>query len=80
MASHPTLSSQQRANVLRAYRYRSRRDRQLYLSYARRTGLVFVGKTRYGKRTCALAVQQYLLQEFPRIHVIVVPAFVASSH
>ncbi|WP_241331788.1 hypothetical protein [Burkholderia cenocepacia] len=34
MATHPSLSSQQRANVLRAYRYRGRRDRQLYLSYS----------------------------------------------
>ncbi|WP_175692111.1 ATP-binding protein [Burkholderia ambifaria] len=52
------------------YAYQAIRERV----YARRTGLVFVGKTRYGKSTCALAVQQYLLQEFPRIHVIVVPA------
>ncbi|WP_155623295.1 MULTISPECIES: hypothetical protein [Burkholderia cepacia complex] len=37
MASHPTPSSQQRANVLRAYRYRGRRDRQLYLSYSVKT-------------------------------------------
>ncbi|QRR07710.1 hypothetical protein FPJ27_15780 [Burkholderia sp. MS455] len=34
MASHSTLSSQQRANVLKAYRYRGRRDRQLYLTYS----------------------------------------------
>lgn len=52
------------------FAYRAIRERV----YARRTGLVFVGKTRHGKTTCALAVQQYLLQEFPRIHVIVVPA------
>ncbi|WP_241331786.1 ATP-binding protein [Burkholderia cenocepacia] len=52
------------------YAYQVSRERV----YARRTGLVFVGKTRYGKTTCALAVQQYLLDEFPRIHVIVVPA------
>lgn len=37
MASHPTPSLQQRANVLRAYRYRGRRDRQLYLSYSVKT-------------------------------------------
>lgn len=37
MASHATLSSQQRANVLQAYRYRGRRDRQLYLAYSVKT-------------------------------------------
>lgn len=42
--------------------------------YARRTGLVFIGRTRYGKTTCAREVRQYLLDEFPRIHVVVVAA------
>lgn len=37
MASNPTLSSKQRANVLRAYRYRGRRDQQLYLAYSVKT-------------------------------------------
>lgn len=37
MASHPTLPSQQRANVMRTYRHRGRRDRQLYLVYSVKT-------------------------------------------
>lgn len=52
------------------YAYQAIRERV----YARRTGLVFVGKTRYGKTTCACAALQYLLQEFPTIHAIFVPA------
>lgn len=50
--------------------YRAIRERV----YARRTGLVFIGRTRYGKTTCARAVRQYLLEEFPSAHVIVVAA------
>ncbi|NTY39851.1 ATP-binding protein [Burkholderia diffusa] len=42
--------------------------------YARRTGLIFIGRTRYGKTTCAREVRQYLQEEFPRIHVIAVAA------
>ncbi|QRR07709.1 ATP-binding protein [Burkholderia sp. MS455] len=52
------------------YAYQAIRERV----YARRTGLVFIGKTRYGKTTCAYAALQYLLQEFPTIHAIFVPA------
>lgn len=37
MTSSPTLSSQQRENVLRAYRSRGRRDQQMYLSYSVKT-------------------------------------------
>ncbi|WP_175796449.1 hypothetical protein [Burkholderia anthina] len=37
MAPRSTLSSQQRANVMRAYRYRGRRNRQLYLVYSVKT-------------------------------------------
>ncbi|SIT49458.1 conserved hypothetical protein [Paraburkholderia piptadeniae] len=50
--------------------YRASRERV----YARHTGLIFIGKTRYGKTTCAKAIRQYLLEEFPHIHVIVVAA------
>ncbi|WP_124621835.1 hypothetical protein [Burkholderia sp. Bp9012] len=37
MAPGSTLSSQQRANVMRAYRHRGRRNRQLYLVYSVKT-------------------------------------------
>ena len=50
--------------------YRAIRERV----YARRTGLVFIGRTRCGKTTCARAVRQYLLEEFPSAHVIVAAA------
>lgn len=37
MSASRTLPSQQRANVMRAYRYRGRRDRQIYLVYSVKT-------------------------------------------
>lgn len=37
MAPRSTLSSQQRANVMRAYRHRGRRNRQIYLVYSVKT-------------------------------------------
>jgi hypothetical protein len=42
--------------------------------FARRTGLVFIGETRIGKSTCAVAARDYLLEEFPDIHVTVASA------
>jgi hypothetical protein len=42
--------------------------------FARRAGLVFIGETRIGKTTCAVAVRDYLLKEFPEMHVVVASA------
>ncbi|TCG02305.1 hypothetical protein BZM26_00055 [Paraburkholderia strydomiana] len=46
--------------------------------FSRRTGLVFVGDTRIGKTTCAAAVRDFLLDEFPGIHVTVASARTSS--
>lgn len=42
--------------------------------FSRRTGLVFIGDTRIGKTTCAVATRDYLLDEFPEMHVTVASA------
>ncbi|SIT49461.1 conserved hypothetical protein [Paraburkholderia piptadeniae] len=47
MAPHSTLSSQQRANVMRAYRYRGHRNRQLYLVYSVKTNRDWIVSSDY---------------------------------